>query len=278
MERIDIINLLSDKFASSLSSIPPESLIIRGIWNTKYAIDLPLSTSSRPLNLEYILLQTTDQGCCYIDPSVAFTGIDDSLIGKSIIDIDADHSAVRIASLDAVFSQLAGKPTQIFNITGKTFEKSIARAQIIVDEAKHILRRKKPKNGKKFKIVNVGVVSDILRVLSEEGFADIVASDFYETIVGDNIFGANVRHGNQTIDLIEKSDLAIITGMTLANGSLDLIIPAANKSNTSLVMFAETGANFSSTYVKLGVDSVVSESFPFYLSANGNSSLKIFRR
>jgi hypothetical protein len=65
--------------------------------------------------------------------------------------------------------------------------------------------------------------------------------------------------------------------MTLATDSLDLIISEARQAGTKLLIFAETGANFGEEYCRtLGVDTVVSEPFPFYIF-QGLSTIEVYR-
>jgi hypothetical protein len=56
------------------------------------------------------------------------------------------------------------------------------------------------------------------------------------------------------------------------------IIDTCKEKNTKVVIFAETGANFGEEYCStLGVDSVVSELFPFYIF-QGVSTIEIYRK
>jgi hypothetical protein len=66
--------------------------------------------------------------------------------------------------------------------------------------------------------------------------------------------------------------------MSLANGTLQGILDAARRAKTKLLIFAQTGHSFAPTYLRLGVDTVVSEPFPFYLSAAGPSEVWVARR
>ncbi|MGD8628540.1 MAG: hypothetical protein PVH52_05625, partial [bacterium] len=68
------------------------------------------------------------------------------------------------------------------------------------------------------------------------------------------------------------------TGMALTTDALGDIIDVCKQHDTRLVIFAETGAHFGEEYCRtLGVDSVVSEPFPFYIF-QGMSRIEIYRR
>jgi uncharacterized protein (DUF4213/DUF364 family) len=126
--------------------------------------------------------------------------------------------------------------------------------------------------------VNVGVVGDFLEELRRLKEARVTASDFYQGIVGHRPAGVFVEHGSRTLELVAEADVAVVTGMTLANGTLEDIIATARSSGTRIVVFAETGAHFGSEYCRMGIDVTISEPLPFYLSGPGRSTLKIFRR
>jgi hypothetical protein len=97
-------------------------------------------------------------------------------------------------------------------------------------------------------------------------------------MIGREIHGVKVEDGYRTNELVGSADLAIVTGMTIATDSLELILEAAHAGGTRLLVFAETGASFGEEYCRtLGVDTVVSEPFPFYIF-QGTSIIEVFRR
>ena len=124
------------------------------------------------------------------------------------------------------------------------------------------------------KIVNVGVVGDILLRFNELG-ANIIGADFDESIVGMATFdGIPIINGKNTLDEICNADLAIVTGMTITTGTIDDIINCCKENNVKLMIFAETGANLASYYLEHGVDVYLSEYFPFYIF-NGTSIIDV---
>jgi len=126
-------------------------------------------------------------------------------------------------------------------------------------------------------VVNVGVVGNVIRALKNEG-CEVMASDMEPEMVGTTVHDTLVQDGTKTFDLVRDADLAIVTGMTIATDSLGLIIEEARTHNTRLLVFAETGANLGQEYCRtLGVDTVVSEPFPFYIF-QGKSRIEVYRR
>ncbi len=147
---------------------------------------------------------------------------------------------------------------------------------IIVEEALNLINYTNLKHDKPL-VCNVGVVGNIIKKLLKNDI-DVVGTDFDDEIVGKRLFEkVEIFHGSKTMEMISKSDVAIVTGMALATNTLDEIINVSKKSNTKLLVFAETGANFGSFYVDNGVDSVVSEPYPFYIF-QGKTSINVYRK
>ena len=272
----DILSKLKQRASSRLDEIPPEACIIRGIWHVDYV--LKLAKESTTLHLGYVVVQTLEQGCSYYEPSLEDPGLNEGLLGKSVIGLSTGYRCLDIAGLDAVYAHLMGLPDKKYHIEGSNIEKASLRAEIVCNEALSELEKRTPKHGDKFVVVNVGVVGDFLAILSGRNHIKAKASDFYRGVVGKNLFGVTVSHGSHTLEMLAEADLAIITGMTLANGSLGEILKVARENQTVLAMFAETGAHFASEYCQLGIDVVVSEPLPFYLTGTGSTSINIYRR
>jgi uncharacterized UPF0146 family protein len=129
---------------------------------------------------------------------------------------------------------------------------------------------------RKPRVVNVGVVGNLVSGLAARG-CEVLATDLEPEMIGKVVSGVEVQDGTRTFDFVRDADLAVVTGMTLATDSLDLIISEARQAGTKLLIFAETGANFGEEYCRtLGVDTVVSEPFPFYIF-QGLSTIEVYR-
>lgn len=274
---VDILETLKNKAEARSHLCPPEALILRGLWHTDYV--LRLNERSTVFYLHYVLAQTLGQGCSHYDPEMEEPGLSESLIGKNALEVVTGYRCADIAILDAVFASLNGPPAESHFLQGTNIEKADQRAEIVCNEALSILKRRRVrKHGDKMTVVNVGVVGNFLAILANHPALELRASDFYRGIVGSLVWGVRVEHGSKTLDLIADADLAIVTGMTLANNTLDAILDTALKAKTALVMFAETGAHFASEYCEMGVDAVISEPFPFYLTCAGRTQVDIYRR
>ena len=273
----DVLDKLFSIAKSKLDVLPKDALTVRGVWNIQYAINLTSNPKSPILNLGYVVVQTINQGCSYYEKTQEDPGINEKFIGRNIFEMSADYWPLEIAGLDAVYSHIIDPPLRVHTIDGSNIQKTVSRANIVVEESLSILKNKIPKKGNKFLVVNVGVVGPFLELLARRNDLIVKATDFYRGVVGRNYHGVDVLHGSLTNQIIAESDLAIITGMTLANDTLDGILKVARENNTHLAMFAETGANFACEYCKLGIDIVVSEPLPFYLTGQGKTELKIYK-
>jgi hypothetical protein len=274
---IDILERLTEVARKESRRLRPEVMILRGVWRTTYVLRLNLKSTTFFLN--YLLAQTVGQGCSYYDSQLDEPGISESLLGKNILEVKTESRSLQIAMLDAAFSSFRKPPSsRRYTLTGSNIEKADARAKIICKEALSWIRQKGRRRGGKLKILHAGVVGNILSELAVRKDTEILATDFYEGIVGKTLFGVRIEHGSKTPDLVAQADLAIITGMSLANDTLDTVLDAALENKTSLAVFAETGANFAYEYCRMGIDLVISEPFPFYLSCPGTTIIDIYRR
>jgi hypothetical protein len=234
------------------------------------------NVNERTFNYKFIVAQTVGQGCAYSlvrDYDVKYL---ESLMGKNYRDLNIEDTALNVAIVDAVYSTLQREPDEVFEIGGTSIEKTETRTKIVIDEALRLIGSGKTKNERPL-VCNVGVVGNFIKMLLEHD-VDVIGTDFDPEVVGKKLFGkAEIIHGSKTPEIIAKSDVAIITGMTLATDTLDEIIDVARKNNTKLLMFAETGSNLGDFYVENGVDTVVGEPFPFYIF-QGKSTINVFRK
>jgi uncharacterized UPF0146 family protein len=217
------------------------------------------------------MAMTRGQGCCYC------TGDDQrgrELVGTDARELVGLQTCISIAALDSLFASIPRQPVAVHELRGTPIDKTAVRTRIIADEALRLLGHV---CGRRPKVLNVGVVGNVIRDLSERG-CEVQATDLEPEMIGREVHGVRVEDGYRTHQLVAQADLAIVTGMTIATDSLGLILEAARASGTKLLIFAETGANFGQEYCRtLGVDTVVSEPFPFYIF-QGTSTIEVFRK
>lgn len=256
------------------TELKDEDLTIRGLW----AVDCLFKPNpdERTFNFKFIVAQTIGQGCAYSAVRNYDVKYLESLMGKNYRDIKIEDTALDIAILDSIYSTIQRKPDDTYEINGTSIEKTDYRTKIVIDETEKLIDRKNLK-GKKPLVCNVGVVGNFVRMLIERNI-DVVGTDFDKSITGRRMFdAADVYYGDRTLEFVKKSDVALITGMTLATNTMDDIIKVAKENNTKVIVFAETGSNLGCYMTQKGVDCVVGEPFPFYIF-QGKNTINIFRK
>lgn len=261
----ELRNMMQD-FSRGLSD---DMFVVRGLWKTQLLFRP--NENERTFSYTYLLAQTVGQGCSYCCGRAC---IDPEWIGKDARTLTFDHSCMRIATLDAVFSVFERNPVRTHLIEGSSIAKTDQRTEIVINEVMSLLDDVDSK--RKPRVVNVGVVGNFIRSLVDRG-VDVAATDMDESLIGRSISGTIVEGGDSTLQRVSSSDLALVTGMTLTNGTFDKIYEVAKESGTKVVMFNETGANLGESLCRLGVDCVISEPFPFYIF-QGQSQIDIYRR
>ncbi len=265
----DIFGVLRERALERSASAPDEDFLVRGVWKVELAFKP--NPAERTFYYTFWIAMTKGQGCCYCvgdDPRGR------ELVGGDARELITEKTCISIAALDSLYASLPRQPVAVHELKGNSIDKTKARMAIILAEAERLLAgvsRRCPR------VVNVGVVGNLLRDLRVKGY-DVCASDLERDIIGSTVHGVEIQDGTRTFDLIGQSDLAIVTGMTIATDSLELIVAEAKKAGTKLLVFAETGANFGEEYCRtIGIDTAVSEPFPFYIF-QGASTIEVYRK
>jgi hypothetical protein len=265
----DVFEILRDRALSKTEGLKDDDFTIRGLWK----VDLAFRPNvyERTFRYAFLVAQTVGQGSCYCDSELV---IDDSLIGRDAREVIAERDCYSIAVLDSLYASIPKKPHSVHELRGNSIEKTAMRNEILMNEIEAVLGSVK---AKKPRILNVGVLGNLIKGLADKGYS-VRATDLEAEIVGTSVHGTHVEHGSKTFHHIADSDVAVITGMALTTDAMGDIIEICRKYGTKIVIFAETGANFGEEYcATLGVDAVVSEIFPFYIF-QGVSTIEIYRK
>lgn len=248
----------------------PDDRRIKGIWDVDCLYNP--KDNGRVFNYNFIISQTIGQGCAYSTKKNDGIGYI-NIMGKDFLDVDIKDPALLVSMLDSIYGCFyCLEPTKSETINADSETKMQWRTNIIYKEAVRLLGDLRDK-----KILNVGVVGDIIKKFVHED-CEITGTDFDKTIIGQKMFGrAEIYDGDKTLDLISRNDLAIVTGMTITTQTIDDIIRCCKESNTKIIIYAETGANLSQYFIELGVDSFISEIFPFYIF-NGVSTINTYNK
>jgi len=254
-----------------LGQCTPSEREIAGIWATDCLYNP--AKNGRVFKLKFIIAQTQiGQGCAYSSNDRYDAGYLAELVGKDCLDDKIEDLPLKVACIDSLCEKIFfGYETEEIKLEGSSAYKLRARTDLIIREAERLIGDLRGK-----KVLNVGVVGDIVFQFYNRG-CQVIGSDFDSTIVGQLFFDkVPIISGTHTLDALKDVDIAVVTGMTIANATLNEIIAVCREYNVKLIVFAETGSNMGQFYVQEGVDCYLGEAFPFYIF-NGVSTIRITR-
>jgi uncharacterized UPF0146 family protein len=267
---LDFLETMAEIGREKSRDYPDESFLIRGLWRTDLLFRP--NPTERTFNYTYLLVQTVGEGACYCDNIPALKeGF--SLLGKDCRKINPAYRCFRIASVDAMFSAFEKNPDESSTMTGTSAEKSLWRSRIVTDE---VMRQLALTGKERGRVVNVGVIGNIIRMLRAEG-VEVLGTDGDPCLVGSEVAGVKILDQDRTVELVEGCDVAVMTGMIISTDTMEDILEAARAGGTRVVIFCETGANLCEEYVRMGIDCAIAEYFPFYIFG-GATRIDVFRR
>ena len=259
------------------SRLPADSFRLTSFWDVEYVRQhVP---GERKTRYTMRLAQAENYGVAFdlTPPRQAF---DPEVIGEDSRQILRDRrfrdDIDRVALIDLIHGEIAAPTDEV--ILGQTLpDKYALRARLFADEAGHVLRRKGVHaTWDNPHIHVVGATAGILNALLVSRFK-VTATDLSHDVVGQNLGGVTVCEAADNCKFIMAADLAIITGMSLPNGTLPTLLEAAKESNTSTMVWAITGRNLGQYYTQHGIDCVISDPSPFLLLP-GQASVGVWRR
>ena len=248
----------------------PECLI-RGLWQVD-CLFRP-NPQERLFNYVFILAQTVLQGAAYRFSGRLDTADLIKLVGRNYLELHLQDRSLELAILDSINAAFRSEPSLGVQLTGNAIQKAKDRAYIVTNEA---IQLGSAVSGRPLRVVNVGAVGNIVATLRERG-CDVQVTDMDSDLIGKKVAGVDVVNGELSPELVSNCDVAVITGMTLCNGTIDSLLAAARAGNTKTILFAETGSSFAEFFIDAGIDCVVSEPFPFYIF-QGVSNILVYRR
>ncbi len=206
-------------------------------------------------------------GSCAAEPGqVAFEEVRDC-VGRSLGDLLwHPQRPVRTAALDAAAMMTRpheGSGAEVVVIpAGSSLDKSLARARAVVDLL--------PAGGEG-PVAVVGVVNSLLQVLRERG-REVIPSDFaFEaTESGDPV----LRDAHEAVN---RSSAALISGMTLGNGTFAALLARAQDKGIPVVVFAQSASAIFPWFVGNGVSALSAEPYPFFWLTGTASTIFRYR-
>jgi len=219
----------------------------------------------------YFLVQLVSgaQGYCFMHPDDLKLSDLEGVAGKYALDV-LPHVPIyiQVALLDAVYYHLNRaeriSPTATYEFHGLACQKSLARAQKIVDLTCVTDNSR---------VVMVGAIADIVREILRRG-AKLQIADF--SLAGTEIEGIKIQYDGTR--MIEWADTVIMTGNTLKTNTLGNLLDISQKLSKRILVYAMTGANIAPRYLDYGVSVVTSESFPYYWYAQTASIMNVYSK
>jgi hypothetical protein len=271
LANVDILDSLRDRLVEKTRTMNPTDFQLRALWDMTLLFQP--NPSERVFSYDVHIAQTKKEGCCYVFGNKA--PITSHMIGADARTFVTGNDSLDIAILDAAYSALPSTPDRSIEISGTSSEKAQQRAQFVAEEVEFCLFNKKTDSRR---VAVIGTIGTIVGALQER-HCQVVTTDLDQSIVNTVFHGVSVEDGRlKTLHHVEHSDVAVVTGMTLATKTLSDIISVAKRSRTQIVLIAETGAWFAQEYCDThGIHSVVAEPFPFYIFS-GPSQLLLYRK
>jgi Putative heavy-metal chelation len=260
--------------------LPPEPFRLTAYFHIDYIVQAV--PQERKTRYTARMAQAENYGLAFgLTP--ALPDLDPDFVGKDVRQILKDpmcrDSIDRTAFVDLVMSYLSRSANKHVILEGAVQDKYFDRAQIFTDEAERIVEGKGVRRlkGNGAHVLVVGATAGIIGALPKRGF-EVSATDLSPAIVGMELGSVKVLNAKvANTSLMKKADLAIITGMTLPNGTLPGLIKLAQQYNTSTMVWAGSGKHFGRYFTEHGVDCVISDPTPFVFLP-GPASIGIWRR
>lgn len=121
------------------------------------------------------------------------------------------------------------------------------------------------------KVALIGVVNPLVDAITERG-GSCLPCDFNlrETASG-------LPVSRDMTEVIDAADAVVATGMTLSNGSFDVLLTRCREQSKPLAVYAQTGSAVARAFLGAGVTALSAEPFPFSQFSSRPSSLYRYR-
>ncbi|HET6858867.1 MAG TPA: DUF364 domain-containing protein [Streptomyces sp.] len=217
----------------------------------------------------YLLLRTGDAfGACSFEPGELTPGFCESASGHPLDTLIRHGSLpVRIAALDAYLARVAPHrshpaaepvtlPTGTPEVRAHARDAAIAGLLDIAPGAKVAL---------------IGVVNPLVAAIRERGGVCLPCDlNLRTTQWGDPVT-------TDMTEVLEVADAVVATGMTLSNGSFDVIVERCRTRGIPLVVYAQSGSAVARAFLGAGVSALSAEPFPFSQFSADETTLHRYR-
>lgn len=214
-----------------------------------------LAGSPATYHNHYLLLRVGDSfGACSFEAGELAPGFCENASGHTLDKLLRDESTpVRIAALDAYLAQAqpyreAAGAEPVTLPTGTPEVRARARDAAIAE-----LLDLAPGD----KVALIGVVNPLVAAIRERGGVCLPCDlNLRMTQWGERVT-------DDMTEVLGEADAVVATGMTLSNGTFDLILEHCAERGTPLVVYAQSGAAVARAFLGAGVTGLSAEPFPF---------------
>ncbi|RJQ71680.1 hypothetical protein D5S17_28235 [Pseudonocardiaceae bacterium YIM PH 21723] len=243
-----VADLTSAVLAGEFGATPDSVHVTSAFW-MHHTTRLPGSTTT--YRNHYLLLRVGRSfGACSFEEGTLDPDFCASASGVDLATLLGHRSAVvRIAALDAYLAEvrpMRGAP--VFLPAGTPMERAVARDSGIAD-----LLPDKPGS----KVALIGVVNPLVAAITERG-AECLPCDLN---LRETQWGQKVT--SDMHEVLEVADAVVATGMTLSNGSFDVILRRCRERGIPFIVYAQTGSAVARAFLGKGVTALFAEPFPF---------------
>lgn len=203
----------------------------------------------------YLLLRVGESfGACSFEAGEIGPGFCENASGHSLASLlRSEQTPVRIAALDAYLAQVrphraASQAEPVALPAGTPELRATAR-----DAAVAGLLDIEPGD----RVALIGVVNPLVAAIRERGGVCLPCD-------------LNLRHtqwgepvSDDMTEVLKQADAVVATGMTLGNGTFDLILQHCRELGVPLVVYAQSGSAVVRAFLASGVTALSAETFPF---------------
>lgn len=213
----------------------------------------------------YVLLRVGESfGACSFEAGELDPSFCEQTSGASLASLISDGPlAVRIAALDAYLASVephhvAAGAEEVILPAGTPDVRARAR-----DAAVAGLLEVRPGT----KVALIGVVNPLVDAIAERGGTCLPCDlNLRETASG-------LPVSRDMTEVIDAADAVVATGMTLSNGSFDVLVDRCRQQEKPLAVYAQTGSAVIRSFLGSGVTALSAEPFPFSQFSSRPTSL-----
>ncbi|HZX07056.1 Rossmann-like domain-containing protein [Kribbella sp.] len=217
----------------------------------------------------YVLLRVGEVfGACSFEAGELDPSYCAETSGRTLADVlENDPLPVRIAALDAYLAAVEPHHTSPYaeevvlpagtpDVRAKARDAAVAGLLDVAEGTKVAL---------------IGVVNPLVDAITDRG-GICLPCDFN---LRETASGLPVTQ--DMTEVIDAADAVVATGMTLSNGSFDVLLHSCREQGKPLAIYAQTGSAVARTFLGAGVTALSAEPFPFSQFSSRPSSLYRYR-